>query len=92
VQADPAAAQAAGIRSITARVYYDLGAGEQAKQVTLNATKGQLSDRFEFMLPADQYAYAYEVTWRLRDGSTRSSGRRTSNEAVLFVDELPPTP
>jgi len=92
LQADPAAVTAAGIRSITARIYYDLGAGEQAKQVTLNATKGQLSDRVEFMLPADRYDYGYEITWRLRGGETRSSGRRVSNEAVLFVDDVPPTP
>jgi hypothetical protein len=89
VQADAAAVAAAGIRAITVKVFYDLGAGEQVKQATLNPAKSQLSQQIEFMLPSDRLQYAYEVTWRLGGNRTVSSGRQASSESILFVDEPP---
>jgi hypothetical protein len=89
LEADPAKVTTAGIRAITVKVFYDLGSGEQVKQATLNAVKSQLSQAVEFMLPANQLEYAYEITWRLGGDRTVSSGRRTSTDAVLLVDELP---
>jgi len=71
------------------KVYYDLGEGEQTKQVTMIPNRGEHSARVEFMLPKDELEYDYEVAWRLRGGETVSSGRRTTSDAVLFVDELP---
>ncbi len=89
LQADPTAITNAGVRAITVTVFYDLGAGEQAKQVTLNPAKSQLSGQLEFLAPADRLDYAYEVNWRLAGGRSVSSGRRSSTESLLFVDELP---
>jgi hypothetical protein len=89
LEADPAAVTTAGIRAVTVKVFYDLGSGEQVKQATLVPAKGQLSQAVEFMLPADRLDYAYEVTWQLTGNRTVTSGRRTSTNAVLFVDELP---
>jgi hypothetical protein len=91
LQADPSAVAAAGVRSITIKIFYDLGGAERVKQVTLNAANGQLSDKVEFMLPADTVDYAYEITWRLTGNQTRSSGRQTTSETLLFVDEVPTT-
>jgi hypothetical protein len=89
LQADPTAIANAQVRSITVKVFYQLGGREQVKQVTLNPAKGQLSDRLEFLLPADKLDYSYEVTWRLSGNRAVSSGRRSASDAVLFVDELP---
>jgi hypothetical protein len=89
LEADPQRIAQAGARSITARVFYTLGGPEQARQLTLNVDKQQLSGEIEFLLPAGAFDYAYEVTWRLAGGQTVSSGRRTSSESVQFVDELP---
>lgn len=89
LQADPDAIAEAGVRAITVKLFYDLGGAEQSRVVTLNPAKGQLSERVEFMLPADRHDYAYEIAWRLRGNRTLSSGRRTASDAILFVDELP---
>lgn len=89
LQAEPDAVAQAEVRSITVKIYYDLAGAEQVKQVTLNAAKGQLSDKVEFMLPADKTDYDYEISWRLKGNRTVSSGRMSASDAILFVDELP---
>ncbi|HEX7077922.1 MAG TPA: hypothetical protein VF363_05840 [Candidatus Eisenbacteria bacterium] len=89
LQADPDAITQAGVRSITVKVFYKLGDAEQVKQVTLNASKGQLSDKIDFILPADKTDYDYEITWHLKGNKTVTSGRKSASDAVLFVDEVP---
>jgi hypothetical protein len=89
IQGDPAALATAKVRAVTVRLYYPLGGQEQVRQVTLNAGKGQLSERIEFMLPAGSYAYEYEISWRFTGGKTATSGRRSSSDAILFVDDIP---
>lgn len=90
LQADPDTIATAGVRSITVKFIYDLGGGaEQTRAVTLNTAKGQLSDKVEFMLPANQYDYKYEITWRLKGNRVVTSGPQTANDAILFVDNLP---
>lgn len=89
IQADPAAITAAEVRAITVKIFYDLGGTEQVKQATLNAGKGQLSEKIDFMLPANSFNYDYEITWRLRGDRTVSSGRRSGSDSIMFVDELP---
>ena len=89
VQAAPEAVQQQGIRAITVRVFYTLAGVEKSKTVTLNAAKNQLSEKVEFMLPANVSDYAYDITWQLTGNRTRSLPRTTGNSAVLFVDEVP---
>ena len=89
LQADPDVIAKAEVRSITVKVYYKLGETEQVKQVTLNATKGQLSDRVDFILPAGKVDYDYEIKWTLKGNRSATSGRKTGSDAILFVDELP---
>jgi hypothetical protein len=89
LEADPDPISQAGVRSITVKVYYKPNEAEQMKQVTLNATKGQLSDRVDFILPASAPDYDYEIIWQLKGGREVSSGRKRTSRAVLFVDELP---
>lgn len=87
-QADQASLTTAGVRLVTVTVYYKLGSAELKKQVTLNPSKGQLSEKAEFMLPTDSYDYEYEVTWRMSNNTSKSSGRLKSNEAIVFVDQV----
>ncbi|MGE5178781.1 MAG: hypothetical protein ACM3PF_06805 [Bacteroidota bacterium] len=89
LQADPDAITQAGVRSITVKIFYNLGDAEQVKQVTLNATKGQLSDHIDFILPKDKLNYDYQIDWRLKGNKTVSSGRKSASDAILFVDEVP---
>jgi hypothetical protein len=91
VEASPEAVEKAGIRAVTVKVFYTLAGTEKSKSVTLNAAKKQLSEKIEFMLPADTTEYAYEITWQLTGNRTRTSGRQTGSSGVIFVDEVPGT-
>jgi hypothetical protein len=88
LQADPDELAKAGVRSITVKIYYTQGGVEQVKQTTLNVAKGQLSDRVDFILPAGKTDYDYQIDWTLKGSRTATSGRKTGNSAVLFVDEV----
>jgi hypothetical protein len=89
VQGTPDKVAQAGVRAITVRVFYSLAGVERSKTVTLNATKNQLSEKIEFMLPSGSGDYAYEIVWQLAGNRTLSSGRRPGSSAVLFVDDVP---
>ncbi len=89
LQADPDEMTKAQVRTVTVKIYYTLADAEQVKQTTLNAAKGQLSDRIDFILPAGKFDYDYEITWQLKGNKTVTSGRKHANGAVLFVDEIP---
>ena len=89
LQADPDVIATAGVRSITVKLFYKLGDTEQVKTVTLNASKGQLSEKIDFILPADTVNYDYQIDWRLKGNRVLTSGRKTASDAILFVDDLP---
>ncbi len=86
---DVEALETAEVRAITVRIFYDLGGEELVRQEMLNASKGELSRTIEFMLPANQLEYDYEIAWRLRGNRSVSSGRQSTTDAILFIDELP---
>ncbi len=87
-QADQAALTTAGVRLVTVALYYKLGGTELKKQVTLNPGKNQLSEKADFMLPAESYEYEYDVTWRMSNNTSKTSPRLKSNEAIVFVDQV----
>lgn len=89
LEADPNIIQQTGVRLITVKLFYKLGDVEQVKQATLNPASGQLSQTLEYIHPADQLQYSYEITWRLRGGQTITSGRKSATDDFIFCDELP---
>ncbi|MDI6828134.1 MAG: hypothetical protein QME62_06605 [Armatimonadota bacterium] len=89
LEADPNVIQQAGVRLITVKLFYKLGETEQMKQMTLNPASSQLSQTIEYIRPAEQLQYNYEITWRLKNGQTVSSGRKSSTDDFIFCDELP---
>lgn len=80
-----------GVRAVTLRVFYDLGAGEQVKQMTLNTFRkdSPLSGQLEFMLPVNRPEYAYEVTYQVKGNRTVTSGRERTSSGALILEELP---
>jgi hypothetical protein len=88
VQADPAALAAQQVRSITVRLWAKAGGKEQVQQVTLDPGKSRLSDRFEILLPADSFAYDYEIAWRKAGNKSGTTGRLSGQDAILFVDDV----
>jgi hypothetical protein len=89
VDADSAQLATAGVRMVTVKAFYKLGGTEKMEQTTLNARKGPISGRLEFMLPQNVYEYDYEITWQLSGNESRSTGRRKTTSTVLIADELP---
>ncbi|UCC84390.1 MAG: hypothetical protein JSW46_05520, partial [Gemmatimonadota bacterium] len=89
LDADPQALQAAQVQAVTVKLFCTVGGVERMEQLTLNVSRGQASGNIECLLPADGYDYAYEMTWRLAGNRTVSSGRRSSTDALLRLDDLP---
>ncbi len=89
LEADPDLIAQAGVRAVTVKLFFQANGAEQARQLTFNVAKQQLSGELELLLPTGQYEYGYEIVWRLPGNRSVSSGRQSSTEAILFIDELP---
>jgi hypothetical protein len=87
--ADPTAVSSNGIRLITVKLFYTLNGNELSKVVTLNPSKSQLSEKVDFLLPADSFDYKYQVEWKLNNSQTRSSDKLSAHDAIVFVDNMP---
>jgi hypothetical protein len=87
--ADPKLLADNAVRAITVKVFYRPaeGAPEQVRQVTLNAAAPAVAGRIDFVSPPNALEYDYEITWRLTGNRTVSTGRQTTSEAILYVDE-----
>ena len=89
LEVDPGIAEDEGMRLVTVQVYYNLGDQEKSVRATLRPSRQQLSASVHYIAPVDAFDYQYDVSWRLQGNRSVSLERTTSNEAVLFVDELP---
>jgi hypothetical protein len=90
-RADPAFLE--NVRAILVNLYFDIGGREEVKQVSLTSATNFVAQKVDFIFPPNQVEYDYEITWRIRDetgkSKTVSSGRQTTNDTILFVDEIP---
>jgi hypothetical protein len=89
LEGDPQVLQDEQVRAIDIRIFYELGGQEKVAQKTIRTSQEPASQRIEFMLPAEEYEYEYEINWTLRGNVNLTSGRQKSTSAVLFIDELP---
>ncbi|MCP4903085.1 MAG: hypothetical protein GY906_39480 [bacterium] len=89
LEGDPQVLQEERVRAIDVKIFYKLGGKERFSQKTIRTSQEPASQRIEFMLPADEYEYEYEINWTLRGNVNLTSGHQKSTSAVLFVDELP---
>jgi hypothetical protein len=91
LRADPAFLP--GVRAILIDLYFKWGDSEEIKQVTMSSSNNFLPQKVEFIFPPNQVEYDYEISWRIRDENGKSktirSGRKTTNDTILFVDEIP---
>lgn len=88
IETDPDAIKKENIRSIEVKVYTKLGEFQQSSVLRLNTRNNQFSGQVDFIQAKDNSDFEYEYTWFLSDGKTVSSGKRTSNSTVLFVDTI----
>lgn len=80
----------AGIRLVTVKFYYDFGAGEKIEQVNIRSTDKSPSKTVEFMLKPGANNYEYEIIWRLAGNKVLSSGRKKTNDTIIYVDNITP--
>jgi len=88
LEADPELLKENNVRSVSVKFYYKLGESEQVKQITMLPSREEYSSKINLLLPKETGEYDYEITWRLRGNKTETSGRQTTSESILFVDEL----
>jgi len=88
VEADPGLITQANVRAIDIKIYSTLGENQQVKEMRMVTRSNQLSGQLEIMQPRNVMDYEYEFTWHLNDGTTRTSGRKSSNTKSLFVDTI----
>ncbi len=89
IEAEPDLLSEAGVRMVSVQIFYTLGDKELTTRETIRPSENIFSKKMAYIAPADTYAFDYEIIWRLNGGKTISTGRKTSAEPILFVDELP---
>ncbi len=88
LEADPDLLVDKNVRSINVKLYYKIGGKENVKQVNMLPSREQYSAKTTILLPSDSLDYDYEISWRLIGNKTLSTGRQTTSEQILFVDEV----
>lgn len=89
LEADKAPLDAAQVRSVSVQIYSTVGGAERTRQITLNTTRGELSSEVDFVQPAGQQEYEYEIKWRLAGNKTISSGRQKTDQDILYLSDMP---
>jgi hypothetical protein len=77
-----------GVRAVVVRLEYPFFSETRSERVVMRPEKGEEEKQLEITLPLGQYAYDYEITWMLSDGS-RSTSSGSDDTGVVFVDEMP---
>jgi hypothetical protein len=88
VSADADTMQKAGLRLVTVKFYYDFGTGEKIEQVNIKSSDKIISRKVDFMLRPGTSNYEYEIVWRLAGNKILTSGRRKTNDTIIYVDNI----
>ena len=65
-----------------------VGGEEKQKQVSVRPSENYQPEQVEIILPKGEFQYDYEIIWRMAGNKTESSGRQTTQESLLFIDEI----
>lgn len=88
IDSDPGKIADNNIRAIEIKVFYTVGKSKMNKQVRLNIREEQYSTKLDIITPKEGTDYEYEITWYLKDGSMKNSGRKKGTSTMLFADQL----
>ncbi|MEO0330107.1 MAG: hypothetical protein AAF223_00250 [Bacteroidota bacterium] len=89
LEADPELLKEAEVRLVNVKVFYKLGGKAMTKQVTINIRQKPLGQVLEFMLPADELEYEYEIEWIAAGNQVYKSGREKTSMDILLIDNIP---
>lgn len=88
VETDQNRMVAESVRSAEVRVFYKLGDKKYTNEIRLNFNKEEFSKQIEVILPQENYTFDYEVTWHIMGKGAISSERKTTNNLILYLDEV----
>lgn len=86
--ADQAVFKQKEVRLATIRVWHDFFGRKVKEVINLNPVANVYSVSKEFAVPYNKDSIEYEITWTLQNGKRYSSGRISTDSAVVFCDEL----
>jgi hypothetical protein len=81
--------EAAGVRSVSVKLTSELNGHPQTQRATLDTSRGDLSKRVELVVPRGSPSYRYQVEWLMPGNQTVSTPEQTTEQQILYVDELP---
>ncbi len=89
LEADPSLLEDAEVRLVNVKVFYELDGKSLSKQATLRTRDEALEQSLEFMLPADETDYEYEIKWIASGNQVYKSDRQKTSMDILLVDDVP---
>ncbi len=90
IEADPSRLTELGVRLATIKFTAKLNDTVQNLQATIRvAQDAPPSTAIEYIHSPGDNDYTYEISWRMKDGTTKTSGPKKGSEDVIFADELP---
>jgi len=78
------------VRMVSVRVKHDFFGREVKETINLIPSRNQFNATRVFAVPPDRESLEYTITWSLNDRRKISSGAISTDETVIFCDELPP--
>jgi hypothetical protein len=81
--------QSANVRMVSIRVKHDFFGREVSETINLLPDRGEFSAKRIFAVPPDKDSINYVLTWTLKNKKKLTSGNLTSDETVIFCDEIP---
>lgn len=81
--------EAENVRLVSIRVKHDFFGKPVKETINLIPSRGQFNATRVFAVPPDKDSIEYTITWTLNDKRKFSAGPLTSDETVIFCDEIP---
>jgi hypothetical protein len=81
--------KSADVRMVSIRVKHDFFGREVSETINLMPDRGEFSAKRLFAVPPDKESINYVLTWTLKNKKKLTSGNLTSDETVIFCDEIP---
>jgi hypothetical protein len=81
----------ADVRLVTIRVKHDFFGHQVKETINLLPSRNQFSAQRIFAVPPSSDLIEYVITWTLNSRKKITSGILSSNETIIFCDELPPS-
>lgn len=88
--ASPDTLNEANVRMVSIRVKHDFFGKAVSETINLLPGRQEFTAKRIFAVPPDRDSIEYVITWTLTDRRKVTSGPLSSDETIIFCDELPP--